>query len=544
MKDLKKKATFFAIILLLTTIVLGANYYMDNFGNGTYTNTTNSTGNLTLDYEGLDYPDSASFVFFFNDDLVDDTGNYTLTNASAVNYATGKHDQGYDVEWDGSTTKRLLTGTSISLAENESESGCVWLKQDTTLTTYTSVNVVGLITQYDGFWRAFRLQSGKVNFYTGDSLYYDYTDADILNWNFICYTYNGSIDTHNKSIYWNGEYKVSSSDNAPAVSGKKVIAGESAWLYQNINGTIDDVMWFKNYTLNPTEIQELYDGTKDKYYSSGSYESDWIDTNLTNYNITELNFSGVADSGTYQFSVGNSSDCSNVYNWSDSFNISGTEPNITDTECFKWRVTFTSNGTYSPEIEWINISYESLESDAPNITLTSPADGFRTYWQNISIIANIIDASAVSNVSLYVNGTLNETNSSGVNGDYTFSKNFVYGSYSWYIRACDSGGYCNNSETRTLTTYRPTPEGPAGTPGEDDEVVNETTEKEKEGISLEQNVFEKVWKDAKELWTKTKIKYYDNLSERNRKIIFICLLLLGILIILSIIYKIYLWSQK
>ena len=64
-------------------------------------------------------------------------------------------------------------------------------------------------------------------------------------------------------------------------------------------------------------------------------------------------------------------------------------------------------------------------------------------------------------MSLYIDGSLNETNSSGVNGTYIFPKTFSDGNYNWSIKAYDNESNTETSDTRdfTVDTINPSVEG-------------------------------------------------------------------------------------
>jgi len=60
------------------------------------------------------------------------------------------------------------------------------------------------------------------------------------------------------------------------------------------------------------------------------------------------------------------------------------------------------------------------------------------------------DDTAVLNVSLYLNATLNETNSSGLNNsNYIFTKTFTDGNYNWTYETCDNDE-CESATVRNL----------------------------------------------------------------------------------------------
>lgn len=101
----------------------------------------------------------------------------------------------------------------------------------------------------------------------------------------------------------------------------------------------------------------------------------------------------------------------------------------------------------------------------PSVTLNSPIDNFNTTNPTITFNGTISVAVPL-NVSLIINDVYNETNSTGILGDYIFTKNFVDGTYTWNIEACNSDG-CTNGTARTFTVDTNPPtiiiEAPTGT---------------------------------------------------------------------------------
>ena len=87
---------------------------------------------------------------------------------------------------------------------------------------------------------------------------------------------------------------------------------------------------------------------------------------------------------------------------------------------------------------------------APAITLNSPVDNFNTSSNSITFNGTIT-SSGVLNVTLFIDGVLNETNSSGIdNTDYLFTKILSEGKHNWTYEACSALG-CTNATTRTFT---------------------------------------------------------------------------------------------
>ena len=85
------------------------------------------------------------------------------------------------------------------------------------------------------------------------------------------------------------------------------------------------------------------------------------------------------------------------------------------------------------------------------ITLNAPVDTFNSTSQSITFNATVVDNSGVQNVTLFIDGTLNETNSSGVNGTYIFERNISDGNHNWSIGAVNDGDETSNSSVRTFS---------------------------------------------------------------------------------------------
>jgi len=85
----------------------------------------------------------------------------------------------------------------------------------------------------------------------------------------------------------------------------------------------------------------------------------------------------------------------------------------------------------------------------PTVTLNSPPNA-STFGINELITFNAtISGETPLNVSLYFDGIINETNTSGLLSDYIFTKSFSNGSHNWTIESCNANG-CND-DTRYLT---------------------------------------------------------------------------------------------
>lgn len=92
-----------------------------------------------------------------------------------------------------------------------------------------------------------------------------------------------------------------------------------------------------------------------------------------------------------------------------------------------------------------------------NGTLINPADNYNTSSQNFTFTANITDNSGVSNVTFFLDGVANQTDTSGANGTYNFTKTiFTEGTHTWSVGAKDNSGNSFNTSTRTFIVDYPT----------------------------------------------------------------------------------------
>jgi hypothetical protein len=87
----------------------------------------------------------------------------------------------------------------------------------------------------------------------------------------------------------------------------------------------------------------------------------------------------------------------------------------------------------------------------PTVNLNSPNSGKTTNETLVDFNATAYDDINLINVSLYLDGSLNQTNSSGINNtDYIFTHNLSVGNHQWIIQACDNSSQCTNSSQRSI----------------------------------------------------------------------------------------------
>jgi hypothetical protein len=112
-------------------------------------------------------------------------------------------------------------------------------------------------------------------------------------------------------------------------------------------------------------------------------------------------------------------------------------------------VSFYLGGVFAGEnafsyTENTDVTLNLEDSSAPNITLVSPDDGNLTTEHTIVFNYIVTDDTGIANCSLYIDGNLNQTDSSVSNNTLqSFSLTLADGSYTWQIRCYDSTSYTN-----------------------------------------------------------------------------------------------------
>ena len=93
-----------------------------------------------------------------------------------------------------------------------------------------------------------------------------------------------------------------------------------------------------------------------------------------------------------------------------------------------------------------------------NIILNSPVDTYNSSTPTISFNGSVVSPGGITNVSLIINDTNIETNSTGLNDtDYLFTYTLIEGTHTWTYEACNNNG-CLNVTARNLTIDTTFPE--------------------------------------------------------------------------------------
>lgn len=269
--------------------------------------------------------------------------------------------------------------------------------------------------------------------------YYNSTNQ-VVTFNVSAVDYNTGGGISNVSFFFNG---INQSTNISHTNGtyifiKTLSSGLYNWsiLAYSQNGTSNQTA---TRTLNVTILnQTITLNSPVDYYNTSSatvnfnatihdYNNGGGISNVSLYldgSLDTVNTSGV--NNTYIFTKVLSA---GVHNWSIlSYGINGTS---------------TQSATRK-----INLTISS-----PVITLTSPVAYYNTSSPSaISFNAMVSDNLLVQNVSLYIDGVLNQTNSTtGNNLNYTFSNTLSEGTHYWSILAYDNESNPSQSANRYLT---------------------------------------------------------------------------------------------
>lgn len=126
--------------------------------------------------------------------------------------------------------------------------------------------------------------------------------------------------------------------------------------------------------------------------------------------------------------------------------VGGTSPYNLD-ECGFWNRSLTTTELTDLYNGGAGITFTP---PGPTITLNSPVDTYNSTNQTVIFNATVTDTGTIANVTLFIDDIANETNTSGVNGNYIFTKNLSFANHTWKIGSTNSAGGYTNSSSRSL----------------------------------------------------------------------------------------------
>ena len=95
---------------------------------------------------------------------------------------------------------------------------------------------------------------------------------------------------------------------------------------------------------------------------------------------------------------------------------------------------------------------DEFGSDYPTITLNSPVNAYNSTVRDLALNGTGTDNINLESLTLYVNGVLNQTNSSPINNTLTtFFVTFPEGDHTWFIKATDNESQTTNASAFNLS---------------------------------------------------------------------------------------------
>jgi len=410
-------------------------------------------GILVLSFASADLTDNIH-AYYKHDSitsniLIDELGNQggigtgvTLTISGLINSATVY------------TLDHVDLG-NYKVTGNDDFTICGWFKPDSATTSGHLISQWG--TASNKQLALEKQSSGKIYFIlknSGANTNVLSTHSYTTDWNYVCGMYN-SVET-NISIWMEGEFSgntvaswdgSSFYDNSPLYFGK--LRSSTA---ANYNGDFDEWgIW--NRTLSAAEILELYNEGAGLTYPFADPDSPPEITLTAPTNDSIFAYPSVI----FSAEVTDDIRIQNV-----SLLIDGIIDQ-TNTSNFNGTYTFTkslSNGEHNWSILAFDNASQSTESETrvleitiipPVIELSYPPNNLITSQETQNYYAYVYDNLGVENVSIYFDGSLDQTDSSGLNAtNYSFIKTLTEGPHTWYIEAYDNDSFSSTSETRNI----------------------------------------------------------------------------------------------
>ena len=239
----------------------------------------------------------------------------------------------------------------------------------------------------------------------------------------------------------------SGSANGFSIGVQNAITGNT----DEFNGIIDDAgIWSRQ--LNESEVGELYDsGTGITPSLPDAFPTVTLNSPVNAYNTTvpTIDFNCTASDDVEITKV--SLLINGTIEQTNTSGINGTDylftKILTTAGFYNWSCIAYDSANQSTTANVRNLTY----SNDLAVSLVSPVAGYNSTSISINFNGTASDDAALINVSLYVDGVLNQTNSSGINATYyLFTSSLSDGNHNWTYRACDVVS-CLSATTRLLT---------------------------------------------------------------------------------------------
>ena len=208
--------------------------------------------------------------------------------------------------------------------------------------------------------------------------------------------------------------------------------------------------WNANDTLNNMNTTQYYGYTVQQTTPTLSLMLNFTSANISINEGSAINITAASTtpaSGYIELYIGNSTTAAMIN--------SGASPISNNT-------LFANPGLYNVSVHYPatqnyaegykNYYLNVNDTTPPNITLLYPANNATVGTSTVIFQYQVQDASAIQNCSIYINNTLNQTDTGVDTGEVsTFSIDFADGNYTWRLRCIDIYGNAANSTTRNFT---------------------------------------------------------------------------------------------
>lgn len=375
----------------------------------------------------------------------------TLTNMNDSNWISdGIIENALWFDWDDDFVNVTSSG-SLGNIGTGSLTACFWL--NTTIRSSKQSPMYKWIqeTPFPIGFIAPMTTTGYASWYTSDGQITGTTDVGDGQWHLVC----GVRDIVEDKIYI---YVDGLSDQTPIVNNSNLdISNDKSLLIgmskgaDNYTGALDEIgIW--NRSLNASEILELWNsGAGLTPVLPGQPPVVTLNSPVTGYNtsIPSITFNCTASDDTGITNV--SLLINGTIQQTNTSGINGTNyifiEVIEGAGYYDWTCRVYDSINRSTTAGVRNFTY----SNDLKVTLNSPVVYYNSLSKSITFNGTASDDTAMINVSLYIDGVLNETNSSGMNAtDYLFTKDFTDGDYNWTYLICDAVS-CLNATKRTFT---------------------------------------------------------------------------------------------
>jgi len=225
------------------------------------------------------------------------------------------------------------------------------------------------------------------------------------------------------------------------------------WDVQNSNVTITTLQTIGTFTLSlvqPNQSLTIAQGETFNLTCEATCDYGYcINTTVwAQYNTSSAVWTNISSSGNLILGAGetNPHSLGNLTGnpetgQNTTFVINGSQTSINNVRCYA-TTRFSSMSTSTQQIT-------VGDSSAPNVSLVAPPNGTYTPNLTLNLTYYVNDTSGLSNCSLYINGTFNQTNQTAITnpGNNRFLVVFPAGSndFNWTVSCTDTGGLTGNA---------------------------------------------------------------------------------------------------